>query len=1027
MPGTFVPPTWTVGRTRLITQCCFWRPTRLHRFVDIDLAALDPDLQPDKVVMAEDLAAAGIRAKGYFTEDLMCPKGQTPAYLGQPVALLLFRGFDKFATARQYLRGARAVVFGEQTEAVARPPYGTNRFTRVGGSDPSSPDIYSPVQDGWVLPPRLSRGQAQTWLEANPDATRRAGEYGGAMRADLDGGRAGRLFTQHFQTQSTDPFFMEPESGLAWHDAANDRLSLVLGVQAPLDTLIALGEILSDARASYSVKDLEGHFAYLGGAFGGKDMPLLPNYVAIAGLFADGRPVRLALDRFEQFQLGMKRHAVTIDSQLGVDPETATFTAFACDLSLDGGGTANVSASVADVAAISSASMYYVPKSDVTTIARHSRGVTAGSMRGYGGLQSITAMECLVDDVAAQMHMDPIELRRKNAMRTGYRNLTGAVPVVTIRSDALLDRLEQAPLWSGRADDRRAFEAAHPYKAYGVGIACSMFKYGTGHDGALAAVSFDADGRIDVAASTVEMGTGTSTAVAVRVADYLGRSADQVTLDSTGPLWAPLGLVTSGDPTTMSQQDQDAAAKNPRWVPVITSRAGASVGAAVTTHAVAEAAYALLRYSLWPAAQTIWQAGNAVAFDDLTWVDGKLTAPGMEPLSFARLAARCHATGETTGIMVHAFSRWQWARAKFAIATEIWDGAIDALALRRGGDWQVQDRRTVDFPPASTERASETYASLCGAIVALSVDRTNGAIRVLRVHEVLDCGRSIVPELVSGMAHGGIAMGLGHALTEYLPLYEDGPGTGTWNINRYDVVRAGDDSGLGHDARNPAVCRKRQPARDGRDRHGSGRSGGPERDPRRHRQTIHDAAGNRRRRSEGAINMETVQISATVNGRQTGPHTIPAGMAMVDFLHEYLGLTGTKFGCGIGVCHACVVIVDEPDGTSRTMRTCINGAATFDGKRVRTVEGHAKDGRLTDIQQAFVDHFAFQCGYCTSGFVNAATCLLEDLARNPVSQDGLKERIEASLGDHICRCTGYVRYYEAVRDLILADPQLTTR
>jgi aerobic-type carbon monoxide dehydrogenase small subunit (CoxS/CutS family) len=173
--------------------------------------------------------------------------------------------------------------------------------------------------------------------------------------------------------------------------------------------------------------------------------------------------------------------------------------------------------------------------------------------------------------------------------------------------------------------------------------------------------------------------------------------------------------------------------------------------------------------------------------------------------------------------------------------------------------------------------------------------------------------------------------------------------------------------------------------------------------------------------------METVQISVTVNGRQTGHHMIPAGLAMVDFLHEYLGLIGTKFGCGIGVCHACVVIVDEPDGTSRTMRTCINGAADFAGKRVRTVEGHAKDGRLSDVQQAFVDHFAFQCGYCTSGFINEATCLLEDLARNPVSKDKLEERIEASLGDHICRCTGYVRYYEAVRDLILADPQLTTR
>ena len=224
----------------------------------------------------------------------------------------------------------------------------------------------------------------------------------------------------------------------------------------------------------------------------------------------------------------MKRHAVTIDSQLAVDPETGTFTAFVCDLSLNGGGTANYSASVADVSAISSASLYYLPKSDVSTVATHSRGVTAGSMRGYGGLQSITAMECLVDDVAAQLSMDPIDLRRKNAMRTGYRSLTGAVPVVTIRSGELFDRLEQAPLWSGRAEDRRVFEATHPDKAYGVGVACAMFKYGTGHDGALAAVSFDAEGRIEVAAATIEMGTGTSTAVAVRVADHLGRSADRV-------------------------------------------------------------------------------------------------------------------------------------------------------------------------------------------------------------------------------------------------------------------------------------------------------------------------------------------------------------------------------------------------------------------------------------------------------------------------------------------------------------------
>lgn len=764
-----------------------------HRFVGLDLSMLDPDLKPDQVVTAEDLASAGIRAKGYFTEDLMCPQGQTPSYLGQPVALLIFRSLDKFVTARQMLRGAKGtLVFGEETGAVARPPYGANRFTRIGGTTPSAPDVYSPAKDGWVVPPRFRRGHHPSWPEADASATRRAEDYGRHIRTLLAGGRAGRLFKQQFQTQSTDHFFMEPESGLAWHDAGNDRLSLVLGVQAPADTLHAIADILSDAKAPYAIKDLEGHFPYLGGAFGGKDMPQLPNYVALAGLFADGRPVRLALDRFEQFQLGMKRHAITIDSQLGIDPKTGAFTALACDLSLNGGGTANYSASVADVAAISSASMYYVPKSDITTVATHSRGVTAGSMRGYGGLQSITAMECLIDDAAAQLNMDPIELRRKNAMRTGYRNLTGAKPVVTLRSEELLDRLEQAPLWSKRVEDRRTFEAAHPAKAYGVGVACAMFKYGTGQDGALAAVSFDADGRIEVAASTIEMGTGVSTAVAVRVADHLGRSADRVTLDSTGPMWRPLALVTSGDPLTMSQQDQDAAAANPRWVPVITSRASASVGAPVATQAVAEAAYALLRYSLWPAARAIWEAGDNVTFDDLKWIDGKLTAEGKEPLSFARLAERCHSSGQTTGVMVHAFSRWQWAKAEFAMESDIWNGAIDALALRRGGDWQVQNRLKVDYPPASTERLGETYASICAAVVALSVDRTNGAIKVLRVHEVLDCGRAIVPELVSGMAQGGIAMGLGHALTEYLPLYEDGPGNGTWNVNRYDVVRARD-------------------------------------------------------------------------------------------------------------------------------------------------------------------------------------------------------------------------------------------
>ncbi|WP_353193656.1 (2Fe-2S)-binding protein [Pandoraea pnomenusa] len=172
---------------------------------------------------------------------------------------------------------------------------------------------------------------------------------------------------------------------------------------------------------------------------------------------------------------------------------------------------------------------------------------------------------------------------------------------------------------------------------------------------------------------------------------------------------------------------------------------------------------------------------------------------------------------------------------------------------------------------------------------------------------------------------------------------------------------------------------------------------------------------------------ETLPVTVKVNGVSHGPMDVPAGLMMIDFLHETLGLTGSRLGCGQGICHACVVIVDHADGSSETVRTCITGANYFDGKTVRTVEGHATrdaDGKVTlaPIQQAFLDHFSFQCGYCTPGFVNAATVLIEHLKRNPVARADLEAAITEGLNDQICRCTGYVRYYEAVREVILKTP-----
>lgn len=178
------------------------------------------------------------------------------------------------------------------------------------------------------------------------------------------------------------------------------------------------------------------------------------------------------------------------------------------------------------------------------------------------------------------------------------------------------------------------------------------------------------------------------------------------------------------------------------------------------------------------------------------------------------------------------------------------------------------------------------------------------------------------------------------------------------------------------------------------------------------------------------VRFQQKPLSVKINGKAVGPMQVPEGLMMIEFLHEYVGLTGSRLGCGQGICHACVVIVDQPDGTSEEMRTCITGAHFFHGRSIRTIEGHAKRNEagevveLSPIQQKFLEHFSFQCGYCTPGFVNAATVLIERLKREPVAKADVERTITDALDAHLCRCTGYVRYYEAVKDVVLTTPGL---
>ncbi len=170
-------------------------------------------------------------------------------------------------------------------------------------------------------------------------------------------------------------------------------------------------------------------------------------------------------------------------------------------------------------------------------------------------------------------------------------------------------------------------------------------------------------------------------------------------------------------------------------------------------------------------------------------------------------------------------------------------------------------------------------------------------------------------------------------------------------------------------------------------------------------------------------------VTVTINDQVYGPMDVPEGLLTIDFLHEYVALTGSRMGCGQGICHACVVILDNDNGVNEELRTCITGIHYLNGKKIRTVEGHAApdaDGqqKISNIQQAFIDNFSFQCGYCTPGFVNAATVFAEGLMRNPIPKADLDDAIIKALDNHICRCTGYVRYYNAVKEVVLNTPGL---
>jgi carbon-monoxide dehydrogenase small subunit len=146
-----------------------------------------------------------------------------------------------------------------------------------------------------------------------------------------------------------------------------------------------------------------------------------------------------------------------------------------------------------------------------------------------------------------------------------------------------------------------------------------------------------------------------------------------------------------------------------------------------------------------------------------------------------------------------------------------------------------------------------------------------------------------------------------------------------------------------------------------------------------------------------------MEINVTVNGERYERDVDPRRL-LIHFLRDDLDLTGSHIGCDTGNCGACSVIVDGV-----LLKSCMMLAVQADGATIETVEGLAQDGELTALQQAFSDHHALQCGFCTPGMLMSATALLR------ANGNPSEEEIRRAIQGNICRCTGYVNIVEAIK------------
>jgi CO/xanthine dehydrogenase Mo-binding subunit len=761
-------------------------------FSGINLAMLPADLQPWRVIQQSDLAALNLElpfsmcppsqqidygsnpcpTEQAALKQILVPIGQQPQFYGQAVAILIFNDAQQYRAAKRVLQfNPNVIKLGAVQQAKTFAPYAPLNFLTRYEASGQAP--FSQVQVGYDSNPFVGNSAQQPY---NTKAK--------SLRTLIDNSLANpayKNFGGTFTTQVLDPMFMEPEAGLAWLDQRSANLNMVLGTQATNGDVGDVATMLAKSLPPAQVKTVSLYSCYPGGGFGGRDVSTFPPLLALAAAFCDS-PVRIAQDRYEQFQSGLKQLASSITHSLAVDQE-GSFVAFKSQQTLPSGGNNNYSQFVAMLTAYCGLSGYNIRQAYVDATAQPTLGVVAGSMRGFGGPQASFAVETLVDEAAVSLGRDPIELREKNVLKQGDRTITGTPLTQPMALQEICRRARAHPLWTNRNKVKQ--DKAKQGIGYGVGFALANQAFGTGTDGVMAQVSISALGELTVRTNCVDMGNGSATTLAISTASFAGQNAMQVKMGDAGYFTA-----------LKMNQDRGGSWSDPTWTASFAMSSSACLTAFHQVHVTQQASRVLFEAGLLPAAAALWGVPLMQLAGKTVWNDGLLTAPGMplRALKLAEIAAQLHSMKLPDGAMVHGLYQGSWVSATYAIGVGALQLPIDGLALRQaGGDsWQVITRQNVIPPDPKAALYGRSLFAPSGALVAVEINTATGKPQVVDVALMVDAGKVLQPDLLKGQAEGGIAMGIGYALLENLPLEAGGAGDGRWNLDRYHVALASD-------------------------------------------------------------------------------------------------------------------------------------------------------------------------------------------------------------------------------------------